>query len=59
MSYVWTEILQKKAVNFFIFLEIIHLLLLRNLNENLIFRDKNEKFCLSILCFEMRTGNRK
>ena len=47
---VWTDIFKKKII----FHKIIHLLLLRNLNENLIFRDKNEKFCVSISCFETR-----
>ena len=45
----------KKTFNFLIFLKIIHLLLLRNYNENLVFRDENEKFFLSISCFETRT----
>ena len=51
----WTDIFQKKTFNFLIFLKIIHLLLLRNYNENLVFRDENEKFFLSISCFETRT----
>ena len=51
----WTDIFQKKTFNFLIFLKILHLLLLRNLNENLVFRDENEKFFLSISCFETRT----
>ena len=52
----WTDIFPKKAFNFLIFLKIICLLLLRNLNENLIFRDENENFFLSISCFETRTS---
>ena len=51
----WTDIFQKNTFNFLIFLKILHLLLLRNLNENLVFRDENEKFFLSISCFETRT----